>query len=100
MGHIITDHEHDDDGIDRRGFLRCMAWAGTGMAWIAGSGILKSAPLPRLGDLTDPRLAKGDFVFAQISDSHIGFSKDANKDVVSTLQAALARIQALPVAPD
>jgi hypothetical protein len=22
--------EHNDDGIDRRGFLKCMAWAGTG----------------------------------------------------------------------
>jgi hypothetical protein len=105
MGHIITpDHNHDidrdEDGIDRRGFLRCMAWAGTGMAWVAGSGILKSAPLPRLGESADARLASGDFVFAQISDSHIGFSKDANKDVVSTLQAAISRIQALPVAPD
>jgi 3',5'-cyclic-AMP phosphodiesterase len=93
-------HIGDDDGIDRRGFLRCMAWAGTGMAWMAASGVLESAPLPRLGDAADHRLAKGDFVFAQISDSHIGFSKDANKDVVSTLQAAIGRIQALPVAPD
>jgi len=94
---IIQDH---DDEVDRRGFLRCMAWAGTGMAWMAGSGILRSAPLPRLGRAADARLATGDFVFAQISDSHIGFAKDANKDVVSTLQAALSRIQALPVAPD
>jgi hypothetical protein len=92
--------EDQDDGVDRRGFLRCMAWAGTGMAWVAGSGILRSAPLPRLGQPADVRLASGDFVFAQISDSHIGFSKDANKDVVSTLQSALGRIQALPVAPD
>jgi hypothetical protein len=99
MGHNII-HDHDDDGIDRRGFLRCMAWAGTGMAWIAGSGVLKSAPLPRLGRAADSRLATGDFVFAQISDSHIGFSKDANRDVVSTLQAAIGRIQALPVPPD
>jgi len=90
----------DDDGVDRRGFLRCMAWAGTGMAWIAGAGILKSAPLPRLGQAADSSLAKGDFVFAQLSDSHIGFAKDANKDVVSTLQAAIGRIQSLPVAPD
>ena len=92
--------QSDDDGVDRRGFLRCMAWAGTGMAWIAGAGILKSAPLPRLGQATDVGLAAGDFVFAQISDSHIGFAKDANKDVVSTLQAAIGRIQSLPVAPD
>jgi 3',5'-cyclic AMP phosphodiesterase CpdA len=77
-----------------------MAWAGAGMAWVAASGVLKSAPLPRFGQAADTRLAAGDFVFAQISDSHIGFAKDANKDVVSTLQAAISRIQALPVAPD
>jgi hypothetical protein len=22
-------HDHNHDGIDRRGFLKCMAWAGT-----------------------------------------------------------------------
>ena len=90
----------DQDGVDRRGFLKCMAWAGTGMAWMATSGVLKSAPLSALAGQSRARLAAGDFVFAQISDSHIGFSKDANKDVVSTLQTALGRIQALPVAPD
>ncbi len=21
------------DGVDRRGFLKCMAWAGTGLVW-------------------------------------------------------------------
>src|SRR5258708_5272437 len=97
---IIHVHDHDNDGIDRRGFLRCMAWAGTGMAWVAGAGILRSAPLPRAGQAADARLAAGDFVFAQISDSHIWFAKDANKDVVSTLEAAIPRVQALPVAPD
>jgi len=30
MSDIIT-HNHDKDGIDRRGFLKCMAWAGTGV---------------------------------------------------------------------
>ncbi len=25
--------ERSHDGIDRRGFLRCMAWAGTGLVW-------------------------------------------------------------------
>ena len=24
-------HDHNHDGIDRRGFLECMAWAGTGV---------------------------------------------------------------------
>jgi hypothetical protein len=28
MSHYITD-DYDEDGIDRRGFLKCMAWVGT-----------------------------------------------------------------------
>lgn len=23
----------NDDSVDRRGFLKCMAWAGTGLVW-------------------------------------------------------------------
>ena len=30
------------DGIDRRGFLKCMAWAGTGVLWTVSGGILTS----------------------------------------------------------
>ena len=37
--------------------------------------------------------------FVQISDSHIGFNKDANPDVTATLRAAIAKIHALPQAP-
>ena len=29
-----------NDGVDRRGFLKCMAWAGTGMVWAVSGGIL------------------------------------------------------------
>ncbi|PYX96517.1 MAG: metallophosphoesterase, partial [Acidobacteria bacterium] len=29
----------NDDGIDRRGFLKCMAWAGTGLVWAMSGGI-------------------------------------------------------------
>ena len=32
--------DRSDDGVDRRGFLRCMAWAGTGMVWAVSGGIL------------------------------------------------------------
>ena len=30
---IIAEGEISPDGIDRRGFLKCMAWAGTGLVW-------------------------------------------------------------------
>ena len=45
-------------------------------------------------------LAKAtDLSFLQISDSHIGFSKDANKDVTGTFKIALDRINAMPTPP-
>jgi len=44
-------------------------------------------------------LPTSDFSFVQISDSHIGFNKPANPDVVGTLQAAIAKINAMPSSP-
>jgi 3',5'-cyclic-AMP phosphodiesterase len=44
-------------------------------------------------------IPKSDFSFVQISDSHIGFNKAANTDVVGTLQAAIAKINAMPTLP-
>ena len=43
-------HAPSADGIDRRGFLKCMAWAGTGVLWSMHGGIVSSrafgAPVP------------------------------------------------------
>jgi Icc protein len=97
-------HDHHHDGIDRRGFLKCMAWVGTGVLFTVTGGILRSETITQLtagasalkGALAQP---KGALSFVQISDSHIGFSKEANKDVVGTLQAAIDRINALPTPP-
>src|ERR1700742_2185250 len=105
------DDEHDltpqanDDGINRRGFLECMAWAGTGVLWMMSGGILKSYGMSQMIDKASGRLKDGlilpksDFSFVQISDSHIGFSKAANPDVVGTLQATIDKINAMPLAP-
>src|SRR5512138_2610532 len=93
--YITTDAS--EDGIDRRGFLRCMAWAGTATVWGLSGGIPKSFPLSRLNSLT-PAERKSIF-FVQVSDSHIGFSKEANKDVTATLQQAVAKVNALPQSP-
>src|SRR6266699_1882233 len=94
----IIKHNHDKDGVDRRGFLKCMAWAGTGVLWTMTGGILKSQPLGRASDAA--ALAAGaDLSFVQISDSHIGFNKEANKDVAATLREAVAKINALPKTP-
>jgi len=91
---IVHDHHHD--GIDRRGFLECMAWVGTGIAWTVTGGVLSS----RVFGQDSGQTKKGDFTFVQISDSHIGFSKEPNKDVVGTLRATVDRINALPAQPE
>src|SRR6267143_1249837 len=93
----VTDeilHDHNSDGIDRRGFLRCMAWAGTGVVWSISGGVASSHAFGQNAG------AKGELSFVQISDSHIGFNKPANPDVTVTLQATVEKINALPRTPD
>jgi plastocyanin len=91
-------HDHSADGIDRRGFLKCMAWAGTGALWAVQGGVLRSIAVDG-GVGAAVEAMKGALVFAQISDSHIGFSKAANPDVTATLQVAVDRLNRLPVRP-
>src|SRR5881275_3235963 len=86
-----------EDGIDRRGFLRCMAWAGTATVWGLSAGIPTSFALNRLPFLTEAQ--RKSVFFAQISDSHIGFNKEANKNVAATLREAVAKINTLPRTP-
>jgi 3',5'-cyclic AMP phosphodiesterase CpdA len=90
---IVHDHHHD--GIDRRGLLKCMAWVGTGVIWTLKGGVLTSRTLAEEAHPADA----GDFTFAQISDSHIGFSKAPNTDVTATLREAIAKLNALPAPP-
>jgi hypothetical protein len=64
--------------------------------WTVAGGVPKA-----IGMASDQAAAcaKGKFTFAQISDTHIGFKKEANPDVVGTLRRAIADINALPQAP-
>src|SRR3569623_2451625 len=68
--YITTDPTND--GIDRRGFLRCMAWAGTASVWGMAGGVPRSFALSQVPFLSD--VERKSIFFAQISDSHIGFS--------------------------
>ena len=83
------------DRIDRRGFLECMAWAGTGLVWTATGGVMSS----RLLTAAEAAETPGRFRFVQISDTHVGFTGQANKDAAATLEQAVARINALDPAP-
>jgi 3',5'-cyclic AMP phosphodiesterase CpdA len=108
MEGIVADKKNDfidqplqnlnNDGVDRRGFLKCMAWAGTGLIWTMSGGIPTSQAFAK-GSSKGASKA-GDFSFAQISDSHMGFNKPANQDVTATLKAAVDKINRLPVQPE
>src|ERR1700691_5477902 len=97
QGGKMADKKHDlidqklqdlnNDGVDRRGFLKCMAWAGTGLVWTMSGGMPVSRAFAKDSKKDAPKGA--DFSFVQISDSHIGFNKPANPDVTATLQAAI-----------
>lgn len=95
MAIMDTSVEADADGIDRRGFLDCMRWAGTGLLWGLSGGLPQAMSL---GRALAAMPATG-FAFAQLSDSHVGFSKPANPDVRATLREAVDRIRALPTKP-
>ena len=88
--------EFDSDGHDRRGFLKCMTWAGTGLVWTLAGGIPASIGLEAAAatQRTTP------FSFVQISDSHIGFAKPFNPDARVTYREAVAKIAAMPNKPD
>jgi len=95
----LIEKDLNSDGIDRRGFLQCMAWAGTGVLWTLSGGVLTSRALGQTPSADTPP-ASGTLNFVQISDSHIGFNKPANPDVGATFLETVARINALPIAPE
>jgi 3',5'-cyclic AMP phosphodiesterase CpdA len=83
------------DRMDRRGFLECMAWVGTGVVWTAAGGVLSS----RAVSAAPADAGGGNFSFVQISDSHVGFKGEANRDAVATLREVVGKINALPAPP-
>ena len=87
----------DERDLDRRNFLKCMAWVGTGAVWTLSRGVLHGSPLEP--SARSAMRSQDALRFVQISDSHIGFDKPANTDVTGTLRAAIAKIKAAPDPP-
>lgn len=86
--------DDDTNQVSRRGVLKCMAWAGTGIVWGMRAG------LPVAWGLGEAHAAKDrGFTFLQLSDSHIGFNKAPNPDARATFREAVAKIRALPQRP-
>jgi hypothetical protein len=87
------DEDYSSAMFTRRGALKCLgAWSGAGILWGLAGGVPRA-----FGMSDDPKVARaaaGQFTFAQISDTHVGFNKEANPDVIGTLRRAIVEINA------
>ena len=82
----------------RRRALSCLAgWTGTAVVWTVSGGIPHA--LGATGEGNTINAGANALTFVQISDTHIGFKKEANPDVVGSLRRAIAEVNALPVPP-
>lgn len=87
--------DDSQQGANRRTFLQCMVWAGTGVLWSIEGGVPQSLALIGEAMAAQPQ----GLTFLQISDSHIGFNKPANPNPSATLEEAIGRITSLPSKP-
>ncbi|OLL28462.1 metallophosphoesterase [Burkholderia sp. SRS-W-2-2016] len=81
----------------RRGALKCLAFGGLGTVFMLSGGVLTPVELALAADAKNT--AAGVPLFLQISDSHIGFNKEANPDVAATLQQTIDLVNAMPARP-
>jgi Icc protein len=83
--------------MNRRGLLKCMTWAGTGVVWSLSGGVPRTLGL--IGEASAAEVKQNALTFVQISDSHIGFHLPPNPDPRATLTEAIDKIKAMPTQP-
>ncbi|HEY6452175.1 MAG TPA: metallophosphoesterase [Steroidobacteraceae bacterium] len=83
----------------RREALKCMAYGGVGTLFALSGGVLTPIDLAAAADGADGAARIGKPLFVQISDTHIGFAKDANPDVNGTLNRAIDLVNAMAEQP-
>src|SRR5271155_4280265 len=79
----------DESRLSRRNALKCMAFGGAGTLFVLSGGVLAPLDLAMAAGDTQGTAKLGKPLFVQISDTHIGFNKDANPDVNATLSRTI-----------
>jgi 3',5'-cyclic AMP phosphodiesterase CpdA len=85
----------------RRNALKCMAYGGAGTLFALSGGVFTPMNLTtaRAYDESKEVKALGKPLFVQISDTHIGFNKEANPDVAGTLTQTIDIVNGMSDAP-
>jgi 3',5'-cyclic AMP phosphodiesterase CpdA len=83
----------------RRNALKCLAYGSAGTLFTLAGGVLSPVDLAFAGTDKTSMAAAGTPLFVQISDTHIGFNKEANPDVSGTLSQTIQIVNAMPKQP-
>ncbi len=83
----------------RREALQCMAFGGAGTLFALAGGVLAPMDLALAAADRQGAARLGKPLFVQISDTHIGFNKDANPDVNGTLMQTIGLVNRMPEQP-
>jgi hypothetical protein len=85
-----------DSKLSRRRALTCLgAWSGAAVLWNVVGGVPRA--YGKATEQNGPPVSG--FTFAQISDTHLGFHKEANPDVGATLSRCISDLNTLPHRP-
>jgi 3',5'-cyclic AMP phosphodiesterase CpdA len=79
--------------------LKCLAFGGAGTLFVLAGGVLAPVDVALAAGNKAHTAAHGTPLFLQISDTHIGFNKEANPDVAGTLMQTIDYVNAMPVKP-
>jgi hypothetical protein len=91
---------HDPRITSRRNALKCMAFGSAGTLFALSGGIFTPIDLAVAAGTDKKKMAAlGKPLFVQISDTHIGFNKEANPDVNSTLNKTIELVNGMPEQP-
>ena len=86
-------------GPSRRSALKCLAFGGAGTLFTLSGGVLVASDLAQAATKKMMAANAGTPLFVQISDTHIGFNKEANPDVAGTLKQSIDLVNAMPRQP-
>jgi 3',5'-cyclic AMP phosphodiesterase CpdA len=89
----------DESLLSRRNALKCMAYGGPGTLFALSGGVLTPIDLAMAASDKQPATKLGKPLFVQISDTHIGFNKDANPDVAGSLTQTIDIVNGMAEQP-
>src|SRR6202050_3529335 len=89
----------DHSLLSRRNALKCMAYGGAGTLFALSGGVFTPIDLAMAAGDRQGAAKLGKPLFVQISDTHIGFNKEANPDVAGTLKQTIDIVNGMPVQP-